>query len=131
MNEEGFRLDSVKTPEPLSYTESSGDLYSVIPQDVQLISANGSQIGRHSYLIGISSDNGTTWKFVDGQGIGADRKNIETVLPKFPKDLPLPAVKVSLLRLGEAVTFRQVASEVHALVEHAPDLDWPLPAFPE
>jgi hypothetical protein len=40
-----------------------------------------------SYLLGISSDNGKTWKFVDGAGL--DDK-ITGGLPKLPAKLKLP-----------------------------------------
>ena len=90
MKRSGFRFASMKISIPRDFRESSGELYSIIPQDLQLISSNGDRIDKHGYLIGTSFDRGATWRFLDGQGIGTDRKRLELVLPNFPKDLPLP-----------------------------------------
>ena len=88
----GFHIDSIDASESLSYVESSNNLYSVVPQTVHLSSPLGTQISKRSYLVGVSADGGATWKFLDGQGIGGDRKKMEMVLPSFPKDLALPEV---------------------------------------
>ncbi len=92
MKSSGFRIDSIDMSEPPSYVEWAGDLYSILPQTLRLSSPLGTQISKHSYLAGVSADGGATWRFLDGQGIGGDRKKMEIVLPHFPKDLALPEV---------------------------------------
>lgn len=92
MKGRGFHIDSIDASESLSYVESRNDLYSIVPQTVHLSSPLGTQISKRSYLVGVSTDGGATWKFLDGQGIGSDRSKMQMVLPSFPKDLALPEV---------------------------------------
>ncbi len=87
----GNRIVSVKIFKPLDYVESSGELYSIIRQELEEIGPGGARTRARTYLIGVSADRGATWKFLDGQGIGADRRKLNLVLPRFPGDLPLPA----------------------------------------
>ena len=86
----GFRIDSIDMSEPPSYVEWAGDLYSILPQTLRLSLSTGIQISKHSYLAGVSPDGGATWRFIDGQGIGGDRKKMEIVLPHFPKTWRCP-----------------------------------------
>jgi len=90
IKEKGFRFDSVDISESLDFREYAGCLYSVVSKDLHLVSTSGSRINAHGYLVGVSSDRGTTWKFLDGEGFGTDRKRLEMVLPDFPNDLKLP-----------------------------------------
>jgi len=43
----------------------------------------------NSYLLGVSTDGGTTWKFADG-GAVSDAAMRAKILPKLPEKLKLP-----------------------------------------
>lgn len=90
---EKFADDGIKYK---SYTVGDpGDLYTegdntfvVLPTTMEMTTPLGVMKGK-AYLLGISTDAGKTWKFVDGPVL-QDKKAREKVLPKLPEKLELP-----------------------------------------
>jgi hypothetical protein len=65
--------------------------YLVIPTSL-VLTANGMKIGTESYLLGMTTDRGKSWVFVDGAGM--DRPEIrDKVFPSLPEGLKLPEKK--------------------------------------
>lgn len=76
---------SVKPPKRLIAT--ANNLFTVVPQSVTVRLKSGQEILRDSYLLGVSADNGKSWKFIDGAG-GA--KKLREMMPEFPRNERLP-----------------------------------------
>jgi hypothetical protein len=57
-----------------------------VPETIEVKTPQGT-VRRNSYLLGISEDRGTTWKFVDGSG---DETLIAKLFPDIPGTLVLP-----------------------------------------
>lgn len=53
------------------------------------VATSGSRIVSKNYLLGISKDDGKTWKFVDSAGI-QDEESRKKILPPLPAKLQLP-----------------------------------------
>jgi hypothetical protein len=70
MKGQGIRLKDMTFSKPSDLVESSGDVYAVVPYKMEIAGLEGAH---PSYLIGVSTDRGGTWKFIDGAGVGGDR----------------------------------------------------------
>ncbi|MSR57503.1 MAG: c-type cytochrome [Planctomycetaceae bacterium] len=67
----------------------------ILPTTVEMAFRGGKATGK-SYLLGISPDDGKTWKFADGAGL--ETKEIrDRVLPKLPAKLKLPEKQKSVI----------------------------------
>ena len=62
------------------------DLYIVVPFLLEM-KAPGGKLLQKSFVIGVSSDQGKTWTFVNGD---QEMKKIKQVLPDLPDKLKLP-----------------------------------------
>jgi hypothetical protein len=75
--------------EPAKETHASAEhLFGVLPATLQVSFPQGT-VTQKSYLLGISTDKGKTWKFVDGAGMD-NPKAKQVLLPVLPKTLQLP-----------------------------------------
>ena len=72
---------------PQQIIESGQESYAIVPQTVSIELKSKQQLDRRSYLFGISSDNGRSWKFVDGS---AGAQKIRELFPGFPANQRLP-----------------------------------------
>jgi hypothetical protein len=70
--------------------ESGGELYAIYPYTLELTGPKGEPASKPSYLVCTSSDGGAGWKFLDGAGVGSDRRKLTRLLPGFPPELALP-----------------------------------------
>jgi hypothetical protein len=84
-----FKSHSVGDPGEL-YSE--GDYTFVIVPNTIEVSFAGGRGTQEEHLLGISSDAGKTWKFVDVSGV-QDKKLRDKLLPKLPAKLELPERK--------------------------------------
>ncbi len=91
MKDRGFQFKAVTFSEPSDLVESSGKLYAVVPFKLELVAPGVTRGSQTSFLIGVSSDGGAGWRFVDGSGVAGDRSKLESILPEFPPELRLPA----------------------------------------
>ncbi len=72
---------------PTRLIQGTKGLYTIVPQTVTLQLKNDQSIDRDSYLLGVSSDKGRSWKFIDG---GTEAAKIRELLPDFPQNERLP-----------------------------------------
>jgi hypothetical protein len=93
MKGQGFRLKQFTIGEPSQPVQAAGDLYAVVPSEVELSGPRGAVGRQPSYLIAVSQDGGATWKFIDGPGVGGDRSKLKGLFPNFPELLQLPAAQ--------------------------------------
>jgi hypothetical protein len=85
----GITFKKYSVGKPGDFHREGDNTFVVVPTVLEM-SLPGNRLIAKSYLLGISGDNGKSWKFVDGAGM--DKKEIrEKVLPKLPAKLQLPA----------------------------------------
>lgn len=82
----GVAMEDARVDPPSALQEQGNSLYSVLPLSVTVRLPQG-RFRTHSFLLGVSTDQGAHWTFVDGAP-GAEK--IRQLLPDLPKDLPLP-----------------------------------------
>jgi hypothetical protein len=88
MKAQRFSLKSYTAKAPGEILGSGSDRMAVVPTAMEMQTPTGT-LKQNSYLLGISSDGGRNWTFVDGSEMTADR--LKFVVPNPPKDLKLPA----------------------------------------
>lgn len=90
MKDNGFLLTKYEVGDPGRFHTQGDNTFVIIPATAEMKFSAG-KIITNSYLLGISSDSGKSWKFVDGQGL-ADTNGRDSVLPPMPATLTLPIV---------------------------------------
>ena len=90
MEAEGVVILSSTTGLPTQFVHDSGSIYAVLPTTLKAKAKDGIFQSEGS-MIGISSDGGTNWTFIDSSG--KDRRELKTLLPKVVDRLNLPPEK--------------------------------------
>lgn len=88
MEAKGVRMKSYTVGEPGDLYTEGGNTFVVIPTVLEMTAPDAKIVVR-GYSLGISTDAGKTWKFVDGQGL-RDEEERKKILPKLPAKLDLP-----------------------------------------
>lgn len=91
MKTQGVTLTSFELGSPGDLKREGDYTFVVVPTTIRLGNQSGEIVGE-GFLLGISSDAGKTWKFVDGNGMTEDIR--ARVLPKLPANLELPEIKL-------------------------------------
>ena len=86
MKSRGFAFRSATMDDPSDPVTAGDDLYIVVPFLLEM-KAPGGKLLQKSFVIGVSSDQGKTWTFVNGD---QEMKKIKQVLPDLPDKLKLP-----------------------------------------
>lgn len=89
MKDKGFVFNSAKVEDATTPVAAGSELYTVVPMTVEM-KVPGGTVSSKSFLLGVSTDKGKTWKFVDGSGIGGNEKLLKEILPNLPATLKLP-----------------------------------------
>jgi len=89
MEAEGVSVLSSTAGEPTQIVHVSGSIYAVVPTTLKVKAQDGI-FKTESSMIGISSDNGANWTFVDAGG--KDHNQLKSILPAVEK-LNLPPDK--------------------------------------
>ena len=87
MEAEGVTVLSSTTGAPRQIVEISGSIYAVLPTALKVKAKDGT-FQTESSMIGISSDQGTNWTFIDAGG--KDRTQLRNILPEAADKLNLP-----------------------------------------
>jgi hypothetical protein len=88
MEKEGFRFQSGAVASPTQIVEAGRDLHVLLPL-AQILTAPGGELHLQGHLLGVSSDQGKTWTFIDTGTLTPE--NIRQVLPSYNPTLKLPA----------------------------------------
>lgn len=92
---EGFETISYTTGAPAQVLKVGGETYAVLPAKLRMKAPGGVLVGE-SFMIGVSSDEGKSWKFVSGNTASQDKLKIlfpaAAGLLKFPAPKP-PALE--------------------------------------
>ena len=91
MKAQGIAVTSLDIGEAGELATEGKNTFIIVPTKLRL-SAPKAKILAESYLLGISSDAGKSWKFVDGAGL-QDQATKAKVLPKLPEKFTLPEPK--------------------------------------
>src|ERR1044072_389272 len=93
---QGVTVLSSTVSEPTQIIHDAGSIYAVVVNTLKLKARDG-VFQTESTLIGVSSDNGANWTFVDASG--SDTGELKKILPAVANQLKLPpdkpAVKIS------------------------------------
>lgn len=87
---EGIFFDSMRTGSPAMFVNAGKEIHTLIPQTLFLKTPRGI-LKSESHLIGITSNQGQTWYFLDAAN--ADKENIKEILPNYNFHLVLPPYK--------------------------------------
>lgn len=91
MKAAGFRFEALATARPSTLVQASGKWFGVVPSDIDMTGPGGARTKMKAYQVGESVDGGRTWRFIDANGVGGDRRKLNLILPDFPADVPVPA----------------------------------------
>lgn len=86
MAENGLVIESVVVGEPEEPVRAGADLYLLVPTTMSA-SMRGKKINGNSALLGVSTDDGKTWKFIDCSPGSAE---IRGDFPNIPKSITIP-----------------------------------------
>jgi hypothetical protein len=88
MKDKGCSITKYEVSDPGDFHTQGDNTFVVVPISMELKFPAG-KILDNSYLLGISSDSGKSWKFLDGTSL-QDEESRAKVLPKMPATLKLP-----------------------------------------
>lgn len=86
MKAEGFEFKSVVSGTPSEPIKAGNEIYLTVPGTLE-IKVPGGKLKTDCTVIGVSSDAGKTWLFVNAV---KDREDILKIVPQLPKELVLP-----------------------------------------
>jgi hypothetical protein len=84
---ERFRVERLAVKQPDRLIVAAGDALAILPVELEL-RVGDTRLAGSSFFLGISSDQGRTWSFLDGYGL--DRQTVKSVIPHFPPGVDLP-----------------------------------------
>ena len=87
-----FRLESVTVGEPRDLIQVKGQQYVIVPTTMKMKVPEGLLVG-DAFMIGVSSDGGHNWTFVDSGGRSMDKTKLKILFPLAAEKLRLPEVK--------------------------------------
>lgn len=89
MKARGYEFRSAKVEDALPLVAGGSDVFTIVPFTLEM-KVPGGRATMKSFLLGVSSNKGKTWTFVDGSGIGKDERMAKKILPNLPAELKLP-----------------------------------------
>ncbi len=91
MKQRDMKITQFKIGKLQAFASTADNKFLVVPTQMT-ISLPGATIQADSYLLGISPDQGKSWKFVDGAGIVTEEQQ-KKILPSLPDGFQLPKPK--------------------------------------
>src|SRR5262249_45696487 len=89
MARDGVHFERAIIDPPSELTKSANRMFGILPQ-VTVMKVPAGHLHQRSYLLGVSSDDGRNWKFIDG--VKLKRNMAEQLFPDLPPSLALPSV---------------------------------------
>lgn len=89
---EQFRVEAVTVGEPHDLIHVKAHKYVIVPTTMKMKVPEGLLIGE-AFMIGISSDAGRNWTFVDSGGRSMDKTKLKILFPLAAEKLRLPDIK--------------------------------------
>ena len=88
LKEKGINFSNITFDKPTKIIKVGKELQSTIAQHTEMLQSS-SKITSTSTLVALSTDNGTTWKFVDTSN--KDIRIVRKLLPNLSKEIIIPA----------------------------------------
>ena len=88
MEASGFVIIKCEFGDAFNFVECEGEIQCVVTQIMEMKMPERGRIISRSYLVGISSDAGNTWYFLDVQNMGIEEA--KKMFPNLCKDLQIP-----------------------------------------
>jgi hypothetical protein len=89
MRAEGYRIVESSVAEPLQIVRAGDEMHAVLPLKEVIVRAKHGELHSSGYLLGVSRDDGRTWKFINGSAL--TEKDVREMLPNYNRKLRLPA----------------------------------------
>jgi len=89
----GIVFRGAKIDPPTEFASADGEMFTVVPWTLE-ITAPGQKITQRTFAIGISSDRGQTWTFINGD---VGEAQVKSLLPNLPKELKLPKYQLPVI----------------------------------
>jgi hypothetical protein len=86
MKKRGIEFKAVRIFDPSDPVEAGGELYILVPFKLEM-RAPGKRLETNAAIVGISSDGGETWAFVDTT---PGREELKKLFPDMPDSLDIP-----------------------------------------
>ena len=77
--------------EPHAVIQGSAMLFTFVPETIHM-TVRGGRLIQKSFLLGVSTNQGQAWTFIDAAGLVRHPERMPEVLPDFPKDAVLPVI---------------------------------------
>ena len=92
-----FRISSIVVGEPRDILKVNRNYYAIVPNTMRMQVSEGELVGE-GFMIGISTDGGQNWTFVDSGSRSMDKTSLATLFgPKAAAKLRIPEVKRPVL----------------------------------
>ena len=98
MRAQGAEMLSMSPSEPTQVTTIGRQVFAVLPVTMRIKVPEGVLVGE-SFMIGVSSDRGKSWTFVNGDNL--DERRMRVLFPSAVGKLKLPPVKPPTLSTGQ------------------------------
>lgn len=85
MKAEGFELTAMTVGEIKQIAKVDNEIFAIVPIAITIKSPDGKEVGESS-LVGVSTDNGVSWKFIDG----INQERFKAIFPKAAEKLQIP-----------------------------------------
>ncbi|MDP7034633.1 MAG: hypothetical protein QF752_09095 [Planctomycetota bacterium] len=93
MKAEGLIIKEYRVGEPGEFLTEGENTFVIVPSSMKMAMPGGKILSK-SFLLGISSDKGKTWKFIDGSGLVKNGKEVRAKwLPRLPANLKFPELE--------------------------------------
>jgi hypothetical protein len=89
---DGQRLMSATVGAPIQMVKAGDELHAILPlEEISVVRGKDGEFHEQAYLLGVSSDAGKTWKFIDIRRMTPN--DVRQLLPNYNSKLKLPAHK--------------------------------------
>jgi len=84
--EQGIEFVAATSGAATAPVKAGADTYIIVPFKLEMKAPVG-KLTQNTFVIGVSADDGKTWKFINGD---LDRKVVRDILPHLPQELKIP-----------------------------------------
>jgi hypothetical protein len=95
--EGGWHIDSADITEPTAVVKGGNHWFAIVPETIHTRLPEG-RVVLASFLLGVSADDGRSWRFVDGAKLTPE--SAKAMFADYPATLTLPAVGEPELQRG-------------------------------
>lgn len=96
MLSDNMQLVSNTVGEPRDFVQVESESYAIVPSTIRIRVPEGMLVGE-AFMIGISTDGGQNWTFVDSGGGNTDMKLLKNLFPTAAEKLRIPETKPPVL----------------------------------